>query len=120
MKKDDLLYFLHIRDSIKKILSYTSGVDEESFLSNTMLQDALVRHIEIIGEASNKVSDNTRNKYSNVPWKQINGMRNRIVHEYFGVRLDIVWDTIQNDIITLKDDVDKIIEDLTPQSSLDF
>lgn len=120
MKKDDLLYFLHIRDSIKKVLEYSSGVDEKSFLKNTMLQDALVRQIEIIGEASNKVSVNTRTKYSNIPWKQIIAMRNRIIHEYFGIRLDIVWDTVQNNIPSLKDDIDKIIEELTPQSSLDF
>lgn len=120
MKKDELLYFLHIRDAIKKISEYSSDVDEQNFLKNTMLQDALVRQIEIIGEASNKISINTRNKYKNVPWKQIIGMRNRIIHEYFGVRLDVVWDTVRNNIPGLKDDINKIIDELTPQSSLDL
>jgi uncharacterized protein with HEPN domain len=120
MKKDDLLYFLHIRDAIRKILEYTSNVDEQNFLKNSILQDALVRQIEIIGEASNKISAKSRNKYPNVPWKQMIGMRNRIIHEYFGVRLDIVWDTVRNNIPGLKDDINKIIEELTPQSSLDL
>jgi uncharacterized protein with HEPN domain len=120
MKKDELLYFLHIRDAIKKILEYSSNVEEQDFLKNTILQDALVRQIEIIGDASNKISLKTRNKYQNIPWTQIVGMRNRIIHEYFGVRLDIVWDTVKNNIPGLKDNIDKIIDELTPQSSLDF
>jgi uncharacterized protein with HEPN domain len=120
MKKDDLLYFLHIRDSINRILEYTSGKDKDVFFTNSMIQDAVVRQLEIIGEASNKIIKETRKKYPNVPWKQIIGMRNRIIREYFGVRLGLVWDTIQNDIPVLKHDVQKIIEDLTPQSTLDF
>lgn len=115
-----MLYFLHIRDAIKRVIEYSSDIDEKSFLKNTMLQDALVRQFEIIGEASNKVSESTQKKYSNIPWKRIVGMRNRIIHEYFGVRLDIIWDSVQNDIPNLRSDIDKIIEDLTPQSSLDF
>jgi uncharacterized protein with HEPN domain len=120
MKRDDLLFFLHIRDSINRILEYSSGKDTDEFFKNSMVQDAVVRQLEIIGEASSKVRKETREKYSNVPWKQIIVMRNRIIHEYFGVRPGIVWDTVQNDIPILKNDVQRIIEDLTPQSTLDF
>lgn len=120
MKKDDLLYVFHIRDSVKKILEYMEGKSKEEFQKNSMLQDAVVRQLEIIGEASNRISIKIRNKYPDIPWKLIIGMRNRIIHEYFGIKYSIVWDTVHEDLPALEIHLEKIIRDLTPQSTLDL
>jgi len=98
MKNDDSLYLYHIRDSIKLIKEYTSKVEKSEFLNNSMMQDAVIRQLEIIGEASNKVSENTKSKLNIIPWKDIIGMRNILIHQYFGVDIESVWSTIQNDI----------------------
>ena len=83
MKKDDNVYLLHIRDSIDKIIEYTSGIDYEKFQKETMIQDALIRQFEIIGEASSKLSNDFKEKYDFIPWKKIVGMRNKLIHDYF-------------------------------------
>ena len=118
MKKDNLIFILHIRDSINKILQYTYNISHDEFNANTMIQDAVVRQIEIIGEASKNISEELRNKFENIPWKRMIGMRNKVIHEYFGVRLNIVWDTLNDEFPSLKISIDKMISELTPKSPL--
>lgn len=102
MTRDDSLYLEHISESIAKIEKYISGVDEDNFMSNEQLQDAVIRQLQIIGEAAKRLTVDTTAKYSEVEWKDIAGMRDKLVHDYFGVDLDAVWDTVVHDLPILK------------------
>ncbi len=103
MTKDESAYLEHIRDSITRIGKYTSGMDEPAFLTNELVQDAVIRQLQIIGEAAKKLSDGTRAAYPDVQWKDITGMRDKLIHDYFGVDLAAVWDTLVNDLPLLKE-----------------
>ena len=100
--KDDGLYLHHILEAIERIQSYTSG-GLEAFQSDLKTQDAVVRNLQIIGEASKKVSHETRAGSPDLPWRDMAGMRDRIVHDYFGVSLDIVWDVVENHLPPLRE-----------------
>lgn len=88
--KSDRVYLLHIRDAIHRILEYT-GEGREAFLARPMIQDAVVRNLEIIGEAVKNVSEPLKTSRAQVPWKRIAGIRDKMIHEYFGVNLQLVW-----------------------------
>jgi len=94
MKKDDTVYLHHILDAIDLIEEYTNELSENEFLSNSMARNAVVRQIEIIGEAARNISDDFRDLHPNVPWGKMIGIRNKIIHEYFNVNFPIVWDTV--------------------------
>lgn len=111
-KVDDLTRLKHIRDSAKEALSFVDNCIREDLNTNRMLSLALVRLIEIIGEAANNVSEPGQAKYYKIPWRQIIGMRNRIIHAYFDVDLDIVWQVITQDLYPLLIEVEKAIQDL--------
>jgi uncharacterized protein with HEPN domain len=113
MKKDDRLYLSHIFQSISLIEKYTENLTEEDFLSNSLVQDGTIRQIQIIGEATKNLSNSLKEKYPQVHWKGIAGMRDKLIHNYFGVDISAVWDTITEDIPALKQVVLKIIRDLT-------
>lgn len=118
MAKSDIIYIYHIRDSIVKVIDYTNSVEETGFKSNPMMQDAVIRQIEVIGEASSKLSKIFRDKYNQIPWKNIVGMRNKLIHDYFGVDISAVWETVKNDIPLLKKEIDSLITNLDQQ--IDF
>jgi len=80
-----------IRKAARRAMTYVSGMSYETFIEDTKTQDAVIRNIEIIGEASKKLSQSARAKYPGVPWKQMAGSRDRLIHDYFGVNIDIVW-----------------------------
>lgn len=105
MSKADQLrlldYLEHIIGAIEKIYDYIDDLDEVSFLENELVQDAVIRNFEIIGEASNNIAKYHKNfaeKYSEIPWIDMYVMRNCIAHSYFSVDLEIVWKTVQNDL----------------------
>jgi uncharacterized protein with HEPN domain len=98
MKKDPLVYIDDIRDSIEAIKSYTAGLTKEDFSSSTEKQDAVYRRLEVIGEAANRLPDEFKSQYPLIPWYQIVGMRNVLIHEYDSIDLDLVWETVQRDI----------------------
>ncbi len=106
--KDNKLYISHILDCIDHILSYTEGMDENEFAKNFMVQDAVVRNFEIIGEATKRIKTEFRNSYPHIPWKEIAGMRDKLIHDYFHIDLEIVWDSITKDIPFLKLELKKI------------
>lgn len=106
--KNDKVFIEHILEAIKTIESYKSGLTLESFSENRMASDAIIRELEIIGEASNNISDEFQKEHPDVPWRKIIGIRNTLIHEYFGVNKKVVWNTIENDLPELK----KIMEEL--------
>jgi uncharacterized protein with HEPN domain len=87
-----------ILECIENIRTYTDGLTFERFSQNQMIVDAVVRNLEILGEAAKRLPDDFRQKNPNVEWKKIVGLRNRIIHEYFGVDLDIIWRIISKDL----------------------
>ena len=97
--KDDLLYVQHIHEAIQRILDFTSA-GEEAFREDLKTQDAVVRNLQVIGEAAKKVSAETRAAHPEVPWKSMAGMRDRVVHDYFGVSLDMVWSVVEKHLPT--------------------
>ena len=91
----------HLKDivsSARLILTYVEGVRREQFIQDTRLQDSVIRRIEIIGEAARRLSSEFREQNSNVPWGEMTGMRNRMIHGYDDIDMDVVWDTAQDSI----------------------
>ena len=108
-------YLLHMLEAADRVLSYTSGVTEEQFVANQMLQDAVVRNIEIIGEASNNLLEagpEFAAKYPSIPFAQIYGMRNRVSHGYFAVSTAMIWDSVQVDVPDLRQRIVKVLGEL--------
>ncbi len=95
--KDDRLYLGHILEAIERIVLYARD-GEERFRSDVRTQDAIIRNLQVLGEAAKKVSTGTRDAHPEIPWREIAGMRDRVVHDYFGISLDIVWDVVVNHI----------------------
>ena len=102
--KDDRLYLGHTLEAVERILLY--GQDgEERFRTGVRTQDAIVRNLQVLGGAAKKVSAETRDAHPEIPWKDIAGTRDRVVHDYFGVSLAIVWDVVVNHIPPLQEKV---------------
>jgi uncharacterized protein with HEPN domain len=102
MKRDVRVYLADIREAILKIEDYTKGCSEESFCNNTQLQDAVLRRLEVMGEAVKHIPKKIRNEHPEIPWKQIAGMRDVLIHEYFGVNLKRVFKVVRKNIPDLK------------------
>lgn len=109
MKKDDLVYLGHIVDAISKIQAYLQGKSYDEFVSSEQLVDAVVRRLEIIGEASSNIDAAFLKKHPEIPAGDMIGMRNRLIHKYFGVKKDITWDTCQEDLPKLLKVLEKIL-----------
>lgn len=105
----DKQYFLDMLDSAKRAVKYTSGKTEAEFLADPMLQDAVSWRIIIIAEAASRISPEIRAAIQDIPWRAMKGMRNRLIHEYDNVRVDIVWDTVQINLLPLVQAVEKFL-----------
>lgn len=108
---DNRLYLEHILERIDLIDEFIHG-DQSIFLESKMAQEAVLRCLEIIGEAARNLSDDLRARYTDVPWRQIMATRNILIHDYGGVRLDIAWQIIERDLPALKTQVTKILAEL--------
>ena len=110
MKNDkDLTYLGDVLDAIKRIDGYLRGVNKDDFQENLMMQDAVMHQIEIIGEASNNISEEFQERHLELPWMQMRAIRNKIVHDYREVNLNVIWDTAKNDLPSLKEQIRKLL-----------
>ncbi|MEO8325344.1 MAG: DUF86 domain-containing protein [Nitrospirota bacterium] len=109
--KEDRVYLLHIRDALANIQEYTSS-GQEFFFTDKKTQDAVVRNLEIIGEAAKHLSDSLTTSHPSIPWKQIAGMRDKLIHEYFGVDLNLVWDVVATGLPELDRTIAEILKTL--------
>ncbi len=109
-KRDARLYLDDILESIKLIGQYSRGISLEDFSRDPKLQDAIVRRLEIIGEAAKQVPQSFKDQHHDIPWKKMAGMRDVVIHEYFVVRLDRVWLTLQEDLPPLKRQLEDLPE----------
>jgi len=113
MKKEPEVFIRHILESIGEIEGYTRGMASREFLKSTLVQDASIRRLEIIGEAVKKISAETRAAAKNIPWKQIAGLRDILIHEYFGVDIKLVWKVIQKDLPELKKNMSALLKGIS-------
>ena len=110
--KSDAVFLHHILDATNRIEQYLTGVSYDRFLQDTLLQDGVVRQMEIIGEAARNVSTTLRNAHPELPWGKMIGIRNILIHAYFRVDLFIVWDTAQSDLPRLKQQTEQLLEEM--------
>ena len=109
-KRGDKEFLLDIIEAIKRIELYTKELSYQDFLQKIETQDAVVRNFEIIGEAVKNISKNLKTKYNNLQWKEIAGMRDKVIHLYFGGNWDIVWKAAKNSLPQLKEKIEGILK----------
>ena len=109
-----LEHLRHMLDEADYLIAQKQGLDKERFLKDATLKRAFVRSIEIVGEASKKVPPDLKERHPGVNWKAIAGMRDRLIHDYFGVDYDIVWDVVENKIPSLREDILEILKKEDP------
>lgn len=109
MKKDPKIFLEHILESICNIEKYTESFTKEQFMKNIQLQDAVTRRLEIIGEAVKNLPVSVKDKNKAIPWKKISGTRDILIHEYFGMDMDLIWKVVKKDIPLLKKQIQKLL-----------
>lgn len=114
--KDDRVYLLHVLDAAQRVLDYTCD-GRAAFFSDTKTQDAVIRNIEIIGEATKNLSEALKSAHPDIPWKRIAGMRDTLIHRYFGVKLDLVWQVVEKDLPDFKARVDAMLNSMPPHTT---
>ncbi|MBU1262496.1 DUF86 domain-containing protein [bacterium] len=112
MKKRDFTdYIQDILDSIREVKEFTQGMDFESFVEDKKTINAVTRSLEVIGEAGKKIPDSLREKYPQIPWKRMAGMRDKLIHEYWSIDLEIVWEVITNELPPIEPLIQKVLDD---------
>lgn len=112
MTRSYKLYINDILESMNKIVKFTAGMDYSDFSRNEMVIDAVLRNIEVIGEAAKNIPDDIKDKYTEIPWKRIIGLRNIVIHEYHGVDLENIWKIVNENIPSVRPVFEKIREEV--------
>jgi len=107
-KRKDAELLEDIKEAIKRIEIYTQKIEYKEFLKDTKTQDAVVRNLEIIGEAVKNISKELKKKFFQIPWKELAGLRDRLIHKYFGVNYEVVWTIIRDELPEISLKIDKI------------
>jgi uncharacterized protein with HEPN domain len=100
--RDDAIYLHHILDAVNRIDEYVAGLNHEGFMSSSLVQDGVIRQLETIGEATKNLSPVLKERYPDIPWKDIAGMRDKLLHQYFGFDISAVWETLAQDLPDFK------------------
>ena len=108
--KDYVVFLRHIIDGIEHINSFSNELSKEFLINDRLRQSAIIRELEIIGEAAKNIPEEFRKKYPKIEWKKIAGLRDKLIHQYFGVDINIVWDIIKEDLPQLKKDIKEILK----------
>lgn len=109
-------YLSDILEAVNRIQDYTIGMDYDVFLDDLKTRDAVIRNLEVIGEATKQVGDDIRQQFPDVPWKEMAGVRDILIHHYFGVNFEIVWSIIRTELSTLRENIEKILAQLPPNT----
>jgi len=115
-KRRDWDYLNDISEAIQRILSYTDGQTFEQFLQDTKTQDAVVRNLQVVGEATKKLSTSLRSSHKEIPWKKLAGVRDKMVHFYFGIIYEIVWEIATKELPVLLPQLNEILAKQKPNS----
>jgi len=107
----DSQYLADIQEAMRRVLNYTDGLSFDAFMEYGMAQDAVLRNLQVIGEAAKKLSDDLCASHAAVPWRDMAGLRDRIVHDYFGIDYEVVWDVIENDLPALLPVIEAILQE---------
>jgi len=107
--KDDRLYLIHIAESIERIESYISPMNKETFMDSTLVQDAVLRNLQVLAESTQHLSDQVKQAHPKIDWYKISGFRNILVHDYLGVDMEAVWNVVEQSIPVLKKAVRSMI-----------
>ena len=110
LEKDPVIYITHIIESINLTENFSKGLTKEKLEKDKLKQSAIIRQIEIIGEAVKNLPKELIEKYKDIPWKDIIGMRDKIIHQYFDIDINIVWDVLQQDLPELKKKIKEILK----------
>lgn len=108
-KRRDREYLGDIREAMQRITAYTAGLSYEQFMNDSKTQDAVVRNLEVIGEATKNLSSHLRKAHPNIPWKGMAGMRDKVIHHYFGINYDIVWTVAKQEVPGLLPQIEDIL-----------
>jgi uncharacterized protein with HEPN domain len=100
--KDDKLYLIHIGECLERIRSYVSGLDREAFLASSLVQDAVIRNLQVMAESTQRLSDGLKGTHREIDWYRIAGFRNVLVHDYLGVDIERVWNIIETELPALE------------------
>jgi uncharacterized protein with HEPN domain len=103
-------YLKHILDETEFLLQKVSGIEKNEFLNDEVLKRAFVRSLEIIGEATKKLPNDVKEKHGNIDWRAIAGTRDKLIHDYFGIDYDIVWDIVTNEIPELRTQIKEMLQ----------
>jgi uncharacterized protein with HEPN domain len=116
MTRDLQVYVDDILESLLKIQSYIEGLDADVFFANTQVQDAVIRRLEIVGEAAKNVPESVRHAHPDIPWRRIAGLRDVLIHDYSGVSMSRIWKVAKENVETLRQQMERVRNDLATET----